>query len=147
MRVLLDTCAVAELRHPRGNPLVKTAIALVPDEDLFVSALMIAEISEAISLLTDIRKKRNLIAWLTALESQFADRILPVDGRTAHVWGDISALAQQAGFALPIADGLLAATALRHGLWIMTRSKSHFAVTGALIVDPWRTLALKDTAE
>ena len=37
MRVLLDTCAVAELRHPRGNRLVKNAIALIPDEDLFIA--------------------------------------------------------------------------------------------------------------
>ena len=65
MRVLLDTCALAELRHPRGNPAVKAAVALIPDEDLFLSALIIGEIARGIALLPDGRKKRNLSSWLT----------------------------------------------------------------------------------
>ena len=61
-----------------------------------------------------------------------------MDSETAHLWGDISARAQQAGLILPVVDGLLAATALRHGLHVMTHTTTHFAATGVLIVDPWK---------
>jgi toxin FitB len=147
MKVLLDTCVLAELRHPRGNPAVKAAVALIADEDLFISALIIGEVARGIALLRDVRKKRNLSTWLTTCESQFADRVLPVDQQTAHLWGDLSARAQQAGVVLPLVDGLLAATAMRHGLHVMTRTTTHFAATGALIVDPWNDSEKNDEAE
>lgn len=137
MRVLLDTGALAELRHPQGNAAVKAAVALISDDDLYLSALVVGEIAKGVALLRDCRRKRGLDAWLTGLENQFAERILPVDRETARLWGEISARVQQAGLVLPAIDGLLAATALRHGLHVMTRNKRHFAPTGALIVDPW----------
>jgi len=138
VRVLLDTCALAELRHPGGNPAVKAAVALLADDAIFQSALTLGEIAQGIALLRDGRKKRNLSAWLTGLENQFADRILPVDCETARLWGDISARVLQAGLIIPVVDGLLAATALRHGLHLMTHSTPAFTSTGALIVDPWK---------
>ena len=98
-------------------------------------------------MLSDGRKKRTLNSWLTALESQFADRILPVDHATAHLWGEISARVQQAGLMLPVVDGLLAATAVRHGLHLMTRKTSQVAATGALIIDPWQESAKNNEAE
>jgi predicted nucleic acid-binding protein len=137
VRVLLDTGALAELRHPRGNAAVKAAVALISDDDLYLSVLVVGEIAKGVASLRDGRKKRGLDAWLTGLENQFADRILPVDGETSRLWGDISARAQQAGLVLSAIDGLLAATALRHGLHLMTRNKRHLAPIGALIVDPW----------
>jgi toxin FitB len=138
LRVLLDTCALAELRHPRGNPAVKAAIAMLADDAIFQSALTLGEIARGIALLRDGRKKRNLSEWLTGLENQFADRILPVDCETARLWGDISARVLQAGLVIPVVEGLLAATALRHGLHLMTHRTPAFTSTGALIVDPWK---------
>jgi predicted nucleic acid-binding protein len=135
---LLDTCALTELRDPRGNTAVKAAVALIPDDSLYVSGLSLGEIARGISLLRDGRKKRNLSDWLIGLESQFADRILPVDQETAHLWGDISARAEHAGIMVLAIEGLLAATALRHGLHLMTHNTPRFAATGTLIVDPWR---------
>ena len=48
MKVLLDTCALAELRNPRGHPAVKEAVALLRDDDLYLSALTLGEISKGI---------------------------------------------------------------------------------------------------
>jgi toxin FitB len=141
MKVLLDTCAIAALRHPRDHPAVKAAVELVADDDLFLSVLVLGEIARGIELLSDGRKKRNLSTWLTVLERQFADRILPVDQETARVWGEISVRVERAGLILPIIDGLLAATALRHGSQLMTRNTQALAATGALIVDPWKESA------
>ena len=138
MRVLLDMCVLAELRHPQGNRAVRAAVACIPDDELYLSALILGEVARGVALLSNGRKKRALNSWLTTLESQFVDRILPVDHATAHLWGDISARVQRAGLILPIVNGLLAATALRHGLHIMTHTTTYFAATGALIVDPWK---------
>jgi predicted nucleic acid-binding protein len=138
MRVLLDTCVLTELRHPRGNGAVKAAVAPIPDNDLYLSALILGEIARGIGLLSNERKQRSLSTWLTTLKNQFADRILPVDHETAHLWGSLSARAQQAGLTLPVIDGLLAATALRHGLHVMTHNTIHFRAAGVLIIDPWK---------
>jgi toxin FitB len=137
MRVLLDLCVLDELRRSRGNPAVKLAVSLIPDDQLYLSTLIVGEIARVIDLLPGGRKKRALSSWLTALQSQFASQILPVDHETAYLWGKISAALQQAGLILPVVDGLQAATALRHGLHVMTHNTIPFAATGALIVDPW----------
>ena len=60
MRVLLDMCVLTELRHPQGNPAVKAAVALIPDDDLYLSALILGEIARGVALLPDGRKKRPL---------------------------------------------------------------------------------------
>jgi toxin FitB len=137
VRALLDTCVLADLRRPGGHPAPKAAVALLSDDDLYVSALTLGEVARAISLLPDGRKKRNLRAWLTGLHNSFGDRILMVDQETAELWGEIVARAHQAGYVLDVVESLLAATALRHGLHVMTRNTPAFVATGALIIDPY----------
>jgi hypothetical protein len=138
VKSLLDTCTVSEIRKPDGNPAVKSAVAEIPDADLYLSVLTIGEIAKGIALLAPGRKKIALGAWLVGLESQFVDRILPVDVETARIWGEMTARAQKSGIIIPAADGLVAATALRHGLHVMTRNTRHFEASGALIIDPWQ---------
>jgi toxin FitB len=128
---------LADLRDPGGHPAVKAAVALLSDENLYVSGLTLGEVARGISLLPDSRKKRNLRAWLNGLGDRFADRILPVDHETAELWGEIVARTQSTGHILHVVEGLLAATALCRGLHVMTRTTPSFAATGALIVDPY----------
>ena len=71
------------------------------------------------------------------LERGFAERILPVDAETARLWGDLDAAARRAGRQVGVSDGLIAATAVQHGLRVMTRNVSHFAPMGVLIVNSW----------
>jgi predicted nucleic acid-binding protein len=137
VRVLLDTCVLADLRKPGGHPAVKAAVALIADDDLYISGLTLGEVARGVSLLPDGRKKRNLHAWLTGLQDRFPDRILGVDHETAQLWGEIAARTQRTGHLLDMVDGLLAATALCRGLHIMTRITSSLAATGVLIVDPY----------
>jgi predicted nucleic acid-binding protein len=138
MKVLLDTCTLAEVRLPNGHPSVKAAVKGIPEDDLYLSVLSMGEIGKGIALLTAGRKKRALSSWIAALESQFGERILSVDLETSRIWGELTARAQKSGVAIPATDGLLAATALRHGLHVMTRNTRHFKATGALILDPWQ---------
>ncbi len=136
VKVLVDTCVLSEVQHPKGNAQVQQAVEALDDRALFLSVITIGEITKGIALLTDGRRKRELSAWLSGLE-QHADQILPIDHDIARVWGEITARAQAAGAVIPVSDGLIAATALRHGLHVMTRNTKHFAATGALIIDPW----------
>ena len=137
MRVLLDTCVLSELRHPKGHPGVIRAVKSLEDDSLFVSVVSIGEIAKGITLLKESKNRRELHTWLQALERHYADRILPVDLETSHTWGELTAVAQKSGKIVPASDGLIAATARRHGLHVMTRNTEDFAHTGVLLLNPW----------
>ncbi len=137
MKTLLDTCTLAEIQKPTGLEAVKQAVAAIPEEDLFLSVITYGEIVKGVALLQDGRRKRELSQWLEDLVAHYERRILPVDRETAVTWGELSARAQLAGVQVPPADGLIAATALRHGLRVMTRNTRDFQATGVLVIDPW----------
>ncbi len=104
---------------------------------LFLSLLTLGELTKGVLLLTDGKRKRELSSWLVGLEQRFADQLLPVDLEVARIWGELTARAQTEGVHVPASDGLIAATAIRHGLHVMTRNTRRFAAAGALIIDPW----------
>ncbi len=137
MRVLLDTCVLSELRHPKGYPGVRRAVDALDEEELFVSVISIGEIFKGISLLRESPKKRALETWMQTLERDYGDRLLSVDRETSRLWGELTARAQQSGRVVPATDGLIAATALRHGLRVMTRNTADFELTGVLLLNPW----------
>jgi predicted nucleic acid-binding protein len=135
--MLLDTCVLSELQRPQGDPRVRARVGALDPSRLFLSVITVGELAKGIALLPAGARKRDLSSWLLGLEQRFADAILPVDAEAARVWGELTARAQTLGIQIPASDGLIAATALRHGLHVMTRNTRHFAATGALIVDPW----------
>jgi len=137
VRVLLDTCVLSELRHPRGNRGVLQAVDALDEEELFVSVISTGEILKGISLLEEIPRKRTLETWLATLERDYADRILSIDLETSRLWGELTAAAQKSGRVVPAADGLIAATAIRHGLRLMTRNPADFEFTGVSLLNPW----------
>lgn len=138
MKVLLDTCTIAELRKPKPDASVVAAVSAVPDEKLFLSVVSVGEIVKGIGLLAAGKKRNELSAWLAALEGQFSERILPIDVETGRIWGELTARARKKGLVVHAADGLIAAAALRHGLHVMTRNEGDFKATGARIVNPWQ---------
>ena len=138
MRVLLDTCVLSELRHPKSHAGVRHTVEALDSEHLFVSVLSIGEIAKGIALLHESRKKEALHGWLQTLERSYEERLLPVDLETSHIWGEITASAQRTGRTIPAIDGLIAATARRHGLHVMTRNTADFESTGVLLLNPWQ---------
>ncbi len=137
MRALLDTCVLSELRKADGNSGVHRAVQRIPDDNLFVSVISIGEITKGVELLEDGKRKLALRNWLQTLERDYISRIIPIDPETAHIWGELTAVARKRGRTVASSDGLIAATARRHGLHIMTRNTKDFEATGAVLINPW----------
>jgi len=137
MRVLLDTCVVSELWRNGGSEKVRERVSVLKAEDSYLSVLTIGEITKGIHLLHESKKKRDLRNKLTLLETEYQQNILNLDIEVIKIWGEILAVSQKKGKPIPVSDGLIAATAARHGLHIMTRNVSDFEGTGALLINPW----------
>jgi len=137
VRVLLDTCVLSEIRHPQGEPRVRAAVQEHSNDELFLSILTLGELAKGIALIDTGRRKTELESWLSGLHAQYSDRILPVDSETTLIWGEITAAARLNGRTIPAIDGLIAATALRHGMALMTRNIDDFAPTGVRLINPW----------
>jgi len=135
--VLLDTSIVSELYQAAPDQRVRSTIGRRKAEEVFLSVITIGELRKGVELLVPGRKRSSLDGWLKGLQDEFADRILPVDLETGRIWGEITARARLKGKQIPVADGLIAATALRHGLRVMTRNTRDFAASGVPLIDPW----------
>ena len=137
MRVLLDTCVISEVGRRKGHPRVRARLEATRSEDMFLSVVTMGELTKGIALLPAGRKRGALSAWLVTLEQDYAERILPVDVETAGIWGELAAAAQGRGKSVSVSDGIIAATAIRHGLHVMTRNIRDFCETGAILINPW----------
>ncbi len=84
------------------------------------------EIGKGIALLPDSRRKDELSVWFAHIGQEYSERLLPINAETTMLWGQITAKAQQDGFVIHASDGLIAATALQHGLHLMTRNVKDF---------------------
>ena len=131
---LLDTNVLSALRRPDRNPGPVAWLEAQRDSDIFLSVVTIAEVERAIALQRPLNPDfaRDLALWAERILAWFANRILPVDAATARRWGHLSAsLGNQD------VDLLIAATALEHGLTVVTRNVRHFAPTRVPVLDPF----------
>ncbi len=83
-------------------------------------------------------RRRELEQWIEqTLRSWFAGRILPVNDIIAERWGSLTAEQRLKGKPLGMADGLIVATALEHGLTVVTRNVKDFDGRGVTVLNPW----------
>lgn len=131
---LLDTNIVSETRKRRPAPGVMFFLDGATSSSLFISVLTIGELRKGIEMKrqVDAALAGELGQWVDGLETLFADRILAVDVPVAHLWGVLSA-----GRSLPVIDTLIAATALVHGLTVVTRNGADMEATGVSLLNPW----------
>jgi predicted nucleic acid-binding protein len=131
---LLDTNIVSELREgERAHAGLRAWFARAEEESLYTSVLLVGELRRGIESLRrrDVPSALALEHWLAGITGGFADRILPVDQAVAEQWGRLNVPDP-----VPTVDGLLAATAMVHGLTLVTRNTKDVAMTGALVLDP-----------
>jgi predicted nucleic acid-binding protein len=134
---LVDTDVLSEVRKgPRGHPGVRRWFADAPDASLHLSVVTVGELRRVIELRrrTDRIAATALEQWLARVLDAQGDRILPVDRAVAERWGQLGIPDR-----LPVADGLIAATALVHDLTLVTRNVRDMARTGVRILDPFAT--------
>lgn len=137
MSYLLDTCVLSEFTKPHPSKAVDRWLAGVSDAAQFVSVLSLGELEKGVSKLSASKRRSALVEWLEALRDRLGDRVLQVDLAVATEWGRISARCEAAGEPIPVIDALLAATAIVHGLRLVTRNTSDIARSGAPTLDPW----------
>ncbi len=129
---LIDTDVLSALRRRRRNPDVVRWIESQRMADLYISVVTVGEIERGIAQQQRHNPDfaRDLSGWLDRILDWYGDRILPVDVATARRWGQLSAALGNDN-----TDLLIAATALEHGLTVVTRNVRHFEPTGVLVVD------------
>lgn len=137
MRTLVDTCVLSELQGRRPNAQVRERFVALDADDMYFSVLTTGELRKGIDKLPASAKKTTLAKWYEQLVTAARDHILPIDQETAAIWGAIAARSESEGKSIPPIDGLIAATALQHGLQLMTRNTADFASTGVLLTNPW----------
>jgi hypothetical protein len=136
---LLDTNVVASLIAANGAPSVKAWAAEQDEERLWLSILTLAEYDKGIANLSDEdpNRARYMVAR-DALEERFSGRILPLGDSIVRRWGTISGRTKRdTGHAPPVIDTLFAATAVEHGLCLVTRNSKDVAGSGAELFSPW----------
>ncbi len=133
---LLDTNVISETRRAHAHNSVIAFLSSADSAGLFLSVLTLGELRKGVAAKnrTDPSATREIEAWVDGLQTLFIDRVLPVDAATARKWGELSSVRS-----LPVIDTLIAATALRHGLTLVTRNTRDVEATGVPLLDPWRT--------
>ena len=131
---LIDTDVLSALAKRRRNLNVERWIGRQRSSDLFLSAIVIGEIERGIALQRgkDPHFAEMLAGWLDQILTVYGDRVLPFDLASARRWGRLSAAIGHDG-----ADLQIAATALEHGLTVVTRNVSDFEPTGVSVLDPF----------
>jgi len=138
LKYLIDTCILSELIKKQPKQSVVTWIQDQDEPALFLSVLTFGELEKGIAKLGDCRRQQQLRDWVDHdLKRRFGGRILPVDYETACRWGDICGVTEQAGTPMPVIDSILAATALMHGLTLVTRNTSDVTPSNVPVLDPW----------
>lgn len=135
---LLDTNVISELIKPKPEPKVTAWIDTTDEGLLYLSVLTLGEIRKGIVPLPRSARRTALEAWLSKeLPLRFSDRILSVDQEVADRWGYLSGLTGTKGVQVSVIDGLLAATAIRHNLTLVTRDTRDVTATGVSLFNPW----------
>lgn len=139
MSYLLDTNVVSELRKIGDGKADANVVAWIAAEDaasFFISAITILELERGVLGVQrrDAAQGARLRAWLDHhVRPEFAGRILPVDDEIATRCAHLHIPDRRNEV-----DALIAATALVHGLTVVTRNVRDFDGTGVVVVDPWQ---------
>ncbi|MGA8810416.1 MAG: type II toxin-antitoxin system VapC family toxin [Thermoanaerobaculia bacterium] len=135
---LLDTNVISELRRPRPDPNVIQFIEAQPFDLLHVSVVSFAEIRFGIEIATDLSRRIELNHWLIhTARPMFANRVLEVTEDILVTWRLLVEDGRKIGHTFAQPDLFIAATALHHGLTIVSRNTRDFEKANVRVMNPW----------
>jgi len=138
-RYLLDTNIISNVVKPNPSPALLDWMAEQTDQDLFISALTIAQIQRGLLEKPKGKKRALLEAWFTGPEGPqalFAGRVLPFDEKAALIWARLMADGTAKGRPRSALDTIIAAIAEANDCVIATDNEKDFA--GLKFVNPVR---------
>jgi predicted nucleic acid-binding protein len=135
---LLDTNVISELRRPRPSARVRSFIAGERLEDLFVSTVTLAEIRFGIEVVGDPTRRAELSDWLEhRVRPMFDQRVLEVSEDVMFRWRLLVEEGRKVGHTFSQPDLIIAATALQHGLTVVTRDTGDYKLARVPLLNPW----------
>jgi hypothetical protein len=139
MSYLIDTCVLSEFVKKTPSDLVAQWFNQQQPEQLFISSIAIGEIKKGLYKIRATQPERFQVLkqWLDKLEIKFSGRILPLTDDVLDDWAEISAQAELQGRKLSVMDSLIAATAHRHNLVLVTRNVEDFNTPSIKVVNPY----------
>ena len=135
---LLEGDVVSEMRKgENANPGVRECLARASRKamDLYLSVITIGELRQWVERIRqrgDATQAKRLERWLGQVTTAYAQAILSFDEECAQVWGRLRVPNPEN----PL-DKQIAATALIHGLAVVTRNTAHYAPTGVRLLNPF----------
>jgi predicted nucleic acid-binding protein len=135
---LLDTNILSELRRPKPERKVLAFIAVQPLDLLYISSATLAEIRFGIERLGDASRRAGLNDWLThKMRPMFAGRVLEITEDIMFKWRLLVEDGRKAGHTFSQPDLIIAATALHHGLTVVSRDVSDYQKAHVPVFNPW----------
>jgi predicted nucleic acid-binding protein len=134
VKYLVDANVLSEPTRP--NPSADVVAWLRRYERaIAVDPVILGEIRYGILLLPKGRRRTRLERWFDAGVRRLA--CLPGEAETGLRWAELLAKLRSSGRSMPIKDSLIAATALRHGMTVVTRNVADFENAGCPVIDPF----------
>ncbi len=137
MNILLDTCAISELRKPEPSSSFLEWFNDCDERLLYLSSITLGELRFGIDLLKDGKRKNDLLTWYAQLGLNYRGHILSPSLEICERWGTLRAERKRIGQPLAMADGLIAATVLHESMALVTRNTKDFQGLGVELINPW----------
>ena len=128
------------MRRPRPHRNVVAFVAAQRLDLLYVSTVTLAEIRFGIELVQDANRRTELTAWLTTtVRPLFAQRVLDVTEDVLVRWRLLVEQGRKSGHTFSQPDLFIAATALHHGLTVVSRDTGEYERAGVSVANPWES--------
>lgn len=138
MSFLLDTNVVSEFEKEEPDSRVFQWVNGIDEGEAWMSVVTIAEVRSGCLRLPDGWRKQRLEQWIVSgILPRFAGRILPIDEVIADATGRLMARSRMSGRTIGAMDLMIAATAIVHGLTVVTRNTWDFEALGVRLFNPW----------
>jgi len=135
--IVVDTNVALELMRPAPSERVLDWVRGQPPDDLYASAITVAEIRYGIERLPEGTRKVELRAAAVEVFGAFADRVLAFDAAAAEQYSLIVSRRERLGISIEGFDAQIAAICRLHRAALATRNVSDFRETGIGVINPW----------